>query len=403
MIDVPPSDLAALVRGAAWTETTARGLRPHRLPAWVGRQLGDPQLAVMEAQPSGVRLAFATTATAVEVVLHPTRLAYRQVERPRGAVDLVVDGAVLASEPLTGGDAVETDLATGASVLLPGAPQAVAFTGLPAGDKTVEVWLPHNESVEVVALRADAPVRPAADDRRVWVHHGSSISHGSNAATPTGTWPAVAARLGGVDLRNLGLGGSALVDPATARVIRDAPADLISVKLGINVVNLDGMRRRTFEAAVHGFLDTIRDGHPDTPLVLVTPIFCGIHEDTPGPGAFDVTELAAGRARFVATGGGDPSSGRLTLRVVRDALAAVAGRRADDPHLHLLDGLSLYGPADAEQHPLPDALHPDAATHRLIGERFAKIVFGGGPSTGAGNVAEGSARRPSSRLRAPAP
>jgi len=383
MIDVPPSDLAALVRGAAWTETTARGLRPHRLPAWVGRQLGDPQLAVMEAQPSGVRLAFATTATAVEVVLHPTRLAYRQVERPRGAVDLVVDGAVLASEPLTGGDAVETDLATGASVLLPGAPQAVAFTGLPAGDKTVEVWLPHNESVEVVALRADAPVRPAADDRRVWVHHGSSISHGSNAATPTGTWPAVAARLGGVDLRNLGLGGSALVDPATARVIRDAPADLISVKLGINVVNLDGMRRRTFEAAVHGFLDTIRDGHPDTPLVLVTPIFCGIHEDTPGPGAFDVTELAAGRARFVATGGGDPSSGRLTLRVVRDALAAVAGRRADDPHLHLLDGLSLYGPADAEQHPLPDALHPDAATHRLIGERFATAAFAAGGPFGA--------------------
>lgn len=380
MIDVPPSDLAALVRGAAWTEPTARGLRPHRLPAWVGRQLGDPQLAAMEAQPSGVRLAFATTATAVEVVLHPTRLAYRQVERPRGAVDLVVDGAVLASEPLTGGDAVETDLATGASALLPGAPQAVAFTGLPVGDKTVEVWLPHNESVEVVALRADAPVRPAAADRRVWVHHGSSISHGSNAATPTGIWPAVAARLGGVDLRNLGLGGSALADPATARVIRDAPADLISVKLGINVVNLDGMRRRTFEAAVHGFLDTIRDGHPDTPLVLVTPIFCGIHEDTPGPGAFDVAELAAGRARFVATGGGDLSSGRLTLRVVRDALAAVAGRRADDPHLHLLDGLSLYGAADAEAHPLPDALHPDAATHRLIGERFATAAFAaGGP------------------------
>jgi lysophospholipase L1-like esterase len=375
MIDVPPTDLATLVRGAAWTETTARGLRPHRLPAWVGRQLGDPQLAAMEAQPSGVRLAFATAATAVEVVLHPTRLAYRQVERPRGAVDLVVDGAVLASEPLTGGDAVQTDLATGTSTLLPGAPQAVALGGLPAGDKVVEVWLPHNESVEVVALRADAPVRPAADDRPAWVHHGSSISQGSNAATPTGTWPAVAARWGDVDLRNLGFGGSALVDPATARVIRDAPADLISVALGINVVNLDGMRRRTFEAAVHGFLDTIRDGHPDAPLVLVTPIFCGIHEDTPGPGSFDVAELAAGRARFVATGGDDLSNGRLTLRVVRDVLAAVAGRRADDPHLHLLDGLSLYGAADAEEHPLPDALHPDAATHRLIGERFAATAF----------------------------
>ncbi len=389
MIDVSLTDLAALVRGAAETERTPRGLRPHRLPAWVGRQLGDPQLAAMEAQPSGVRLAFATTATTVEVVLHPTRLAYRQVERPRGAVDLAVDGVVLASEPLTGGDAVETDLATGASALLAGAPQTVAFAGLPAGEKAVEVWLPHNESVEVVALRADAPARPAAADRPVWVHHGSSISHGSNAATPSGIWPVVAARLGGVDLRNLGLGGSALVDPATARVIRDAPADLISVKLGINVVNLDGMRRRTFEAAVHGFLDTIRDGHPDTPLVLVTPIFCGIHEDTPGPGAFDVAELAAGRARFVATGGDDLSNGRLTLRVVRDALAAVAGRRTDDPHLHLLDGLSLYGSADAEVHPLPDALHPDPATHRLIGERFAAQVFAADGPFGRSGPARG--------------
>jgi hypothetical protein len=386
MIDVHPTDLAALVRGAAWTERTARGLRPHRLPAWVGRQLGDPQLAAMEAQPSGVRLAFATAATAVEVVLHPTRLAYRQVERPRGAVDMVVAGVVLASEPLTGGDAVETDLATGTSALLPGAPQTVAFGGLPAGDKVVEVWLPHNESVEVVALRSDAPVRPAPDDRPVWVHHGSSISQGSNAATPAGTWPAVAARLGGVDLRNLGLGGSALVDPATARVIRDAPADLISVALGINVVNLDGMRRRTFEAAVHGFLDTVRDGHPDTPLVLVTPLFCGIHEDTPGPGAFDVAELAAGRARFVATGGDDRTNGRLTLRVVRDALGTVAARRADDPHLHLLDGLALYGEADAQEHPLPDALHPDAATHRLIGERFAATAFAAAGPFGAASA-----------------
>lgn len=381
MIDVPLTpDLAATIRGAAELERTARGLRPHRLPAWVGRQLGDPQLLAMEAQPAGVRVSLVTTATAIELVLHATRLAYRQVERPRGAVDLVVDGAVLASEPLTAGDAVETDLATGTSALLPGAPQTVAFTGLPAGEKTVELWLPHNESVELVALRADASVRPTPDDRPVWVHHGSSISQGSNAATPAGTWPAVAARLGGVDLRNLGLGGSALVDQATARVVRDARADLISVALGINVVNLDGMRRRTFEAAVHGFLDTVRDGHPDTPLVLLTPIFCGIHEDTPGPGAFDVAALAAGRAQFVATGGSDLSNGRLTLRVVRDALAAVAGRRSDDAHLHLVDGLSLYGAADAEIHPLPDALHPDAATHRLIGERFADSAFGvGGP------------------------
>lgn len=366
-----------LVRGAAELERTGRGLRPHRLPAWVRRQFPDSQLLAMEVQPSGVRVAVTTAATVVELVLHPARTAYRGLDRPRGAVDLVVDGEVLASEPLTGGDVVEVDLATGGAAARAGEPHTARFAGLPAGEKTVELWLPHNEAVELVALRADAPVAPHVADRPVWVHHGSSISQGSNAATPSGTWAAVAARLGGVDLRNLGFGGSAMVDPFAARVIRDAPADLVSVALGINVVNLDAMRRRVFVPAVHGFLDTIRDGHPDVPLLLVSPLFCGIHEDTPGPGAFDPAALAAGQARFVATGGTDLSHGRLTLRVIREALAEVVAARADDPRLHLVDGTALYGADDAVTHPLADALHPDAATHRLIGERFARTAFAG--------------------------
>ncbi|GAA4964943.1 hypothetical protein GCM10023238_35730 [Streptomyces heliomycini] len=83
------------------------------------------------------------------------------------------------------------------------------------------------------------------------------------------------------ELINLGFGGSALVDPFTARAIRDTPADLISLKLGINVVNSDAMRLRAFAPAVHGFLDTIREGHPATPLLLVSPVLCPTHENTP--------------------------------------------------------------------------------------------------------------------------
>lgn len=55
-------------------------------------------------------------------------------------------------------------------------------------------------------------------------------------------------------------------------------------------------------------------------------------------------------------------------------------RAADDPNLHHLDGRVLYGDADFAELPLPDGLHPDAATHERIGERFAKLAFGaGGP------------------------
>lgn len=369
--------------GAAEVEFTERGLRPHRLPRRVRERDADPQLTMMEAQPSGVRLRVITAATTVALALHTTRVAYRGFDRPRGAVDVVVDGVRVATHPLRHGDALELDLQTGTPTFLAGDTDTVE-TVLPGpGDKTVELWLPHNEQVDVVALRADAPVRPAPESGPLWVHHGSSISQGSNAATPTGIWPVVAARRAGVRLQNLGFGGSALVDPFTARVIRDTPADLISVKLGINVVNLDGMRLRTFVPAVHGFLDTIREGHPDTPLLLVSPIFCGIHESTPGPGAFDPVAAAAGETRFIATGTpGDTAGGRLTLEVIRDALAEVVAARSDDTQLRYLDGRALYGPEDAEDLPLPDALHPSTEAHALIGSRFADLALRSGGLVG---------------------
>ncbi|WP_199037131.1 SGNH/GDSL hydrolase family protein [Glycomyces salinus] len=369
-----------LVHGCEYLEPTARGLRPHRLPAWVAAQCPDERLPAMEAQPSGVRVAVVTEAQDVELVTRPARLAYRGLDRPRGGVDLVVDHRLLASDPLTGGDAYETDLGTGETAFVPGEPHATRFTGLGAGEKLVELWLPHNEAVELVELRTDARVAPAPRNGRRWLHHGSSISQGSNAATPARTWPAVAARMAGVDLRNLGFGGSALVDPFAARVMRDTAADLISVKLGINVVNSDAMRLRTFVPAVHGFLDTIRDGHPETPLVLVSPIHCGIHEHTPGPGMFDPQGFAAGQVRFAAAGQpGDTELGRLTLTVIRDALAGIVERR-EDPNLHYLDGTALYSEADSHEIPLPDALHPDTDAHELIGTRFAQLAFEtGGP------------------------
>ena len=365
-----------LLRGVQETERTPRGLRPHRLPEWVRSQFPDPQLMMVEAQPSGVRVVFSTHARAVELVTHPTHLVYRGADRPRGHIDLIVDGEMIASNPLTGGDHFETDLQTGSTDFYAGDPHTSSFTGLREGEKQIELWLPHNESIELTEIRTDAPLVPVASIGRVWVHHGSSISHGSNASTPTGIWPAIAAHRGGVNLQNLGFGGSALVDPFLARVIRDTPADLISVKLGINVVNLDSMRLRAFVPAVHGFLDTIREGHPDMPLVLISPIFCGIHEDTPGPSAVDPTTLGTNTVRFIATGQrGDEKVGRLTLHVIRDALASLVERRSDDLNLHYLDGTHLYGEADAANHPLPDAMHPDTATHRLIGVRFADYAF----------------------------
>ena len=92
--------------------------------------------------------------------------------------------------------------------------------------------------------------------------------------------------------------------------------------------------------------------------------------------------------RFRATG--DPAeraAGKLTLGVIRDELARLVKQRAaDDPNLHYLDGRDLYGEADFAELPLPDQLHPDAATHRRIGERFAGLAVGAGGPFAAANA-----------------
>lgn len=371
---------AHLLRGALDLERTAHGLLPHRLPAWARAQYADGQLAMAQAQPSGVRLVFRTRATVIELDALRTKMAYVGAPaRPDGVYDLLVDGRLAGQAGVSGGNVRTVDMTTGSVETRPGPVGTVRFADLPDRPKDVEIWLPYNEHTELVALRTDAPVEPVPQGgRRVWLHHGSSVSHGSDAASPSTTWPALAAALGGVDLVNLGFGGSALLDPFVARAMRDTPADLVSVKFGINLVNHDLMRLRAFTPAVHGFLDTIREGHPTAPLLVVSSILCPLHEDTPGPTVPDFGSLAEGRLRFRAAG--DPAeraAGKLTLGVIREELARIVEQRsAEDPHLHYLDGRELYGEADSAELPLPDQLHPDAATHHRMGTRFADRAFG---------------------------
>lgn len=362
------------LRGAQELEQTPHGLLPHRLPAWARAQCSDPQLAMAESQPAGCRLVFDTRATEIELEALRTRPAYRGMPmRPDGVYDLVVDGELTAHASLSGGNVLMKDAAAGTEELISGAPSVIRFADLPDRHKTVEIWLPHNEITELIALRSDRPLEASPISRAVWLHHGSSISHGSNAVRPTGTWPAVAAARADVELVNLGMGGAAMLDPFTARTMRDIPADLISVKIGINIVNADLMRVRAFGPAVHGFLDTIRDGHPTTPIIVVSAVHCPIHEHTPGPLAPD---FSGGTMAFAATG--DPtevSAGKLTLSVIRDELTTVVSQRAAaDPNLRYVDGLDLYGPTDFAEFPLPDRLHPGPEAHERIGQRFATVI-----------------------------
>ncbi|MEV5748797.1 SGNH/GDSL hydrolase family protein [Actinoallomurus sp. NPDC052308] len=378
--DVPLLDGPVEIRGALDLERTGAGLRPRRLPSWTRPQIPSPFCELVVAMPSGVRMVFATEATGLELDVLTTKTLDSTGEPSSGGVfELVVDGVPGERVATPDGNVLAMD-ASGVNPpeITPGEPATVRFGLLPPGRKEVEIWLPQRAQVELIALRADGPVHPPQPDPRPrWVHHGSSISHCMEADNPLGTWPVVAARAADVNVLNLGLAGNAMLDPFTARTIRDLPADWISLKLGINVVNGDTMRLRAFEPAVHGFLDTVREGHPETPLLVISPILCPIVEDRPGP-TFD--DIEDGVVRFRSTG--DPAglaAGALSLSVIRESLHRIVGvRSATDPNLHYLDGRELFGESDVAD--LPDALHPNAAGYRRMGERFAAYAFAaGGP------------------------
>lgn len=320
-------------------------VRPFRLPV-ADLDLHHPALVFMAACPSGVRLRLRTDTTVVALEVEHRFAPMFTARTP--VYDVTIEGELVAS------------------VSAPGPEERVVLDGLPAGDKVVEVWLPMYPGVRLRALEVDAGASAdaAPDGRRRWVTYGSSITHGMEAHGPARTWPATAARLLDEHLTSLGFAGQAHLDPLVARTIAALPADRITLKLGINVHNGATLRERTFAPLVHGFLESVREGHPTTPITVISPILSPSREDD------TVTE------RTLLDGTTETIVGELTLRQMRSILADVVATRVrrGDEHLDHLDGTQLFGVDATDVDLLPDGLHPNGDGYELIGRRFAEHV-----------------------------
>ncbi|WP_251982662.1 SGNH/GDSL hydrolase family protein [Streptomyces violaceusniger] len=137
---------------------------------------------------------------------------------------------------------------------------------------TVELWLPfyHQFRLCSLSVEAGAALEGEALGRQPrWVHCGSSISQGRGAASPSRTWTALVARRTGWDLTSLALGTSSCLEPMTARLMRDLPADLLTLCVGVNVQALGSHNRDALVSALVGFVRTVREGHPTTPFAVM--------------------------------------------------------------------------------------------------------------------------------------
>ena len=323
---VKPEDPRLSWQGAISFNDTDQWRMPWRIP-FDERVLFPPDaLRDRAAMPAGVRISCNSDTRVVAGFVEPA------VES--SAIDLYCDGEFQGSVPLEG-------------------QSSFRFDGLPAGEKLVELWLPQHGEFRLRGLEFSdgASISPYEDSRPKWVTYGSSITHCRTAESPSFTWPAVAARKQGLNLTCLGYGGNCHLEPMIARLVRELPADFLSMKVGINVHNSGSLNTRTFMPAIIGFVHIVREKHPDTPFAVVSPIFSPPRETTPNAVGFTLVEM------------------RLQ---VEEAVQAM--RDWGDTNLHYIDGLDIFGPDLA--HLLPDELHPDAEGYKIMGQNFVDRVAG---------------------------
>ena len=354
-VELPRDDLIRAIRGAAEIVDEAGVLTPLRLPRWVVTQQYDSIIETMAGVSAGVRIFLEGSASAVELELDIERLPRDNQEPWPASIVAMVGGVVV--------DTVSVDDAIGARVILDLSGEAAR--GL---DGRIEIWLPHTARVGLRRVWSHGPLSvPSRQAARRWLHHGSSISHSLEADGPVTRWTAQVARAQNLSLTDMGFAGEALLDPFVARVIAATKADVITLKLGINIVNCGGMIPRTFGPALHGFLDIIREGHPHTPVVVISPIVCPPHEHNPGP-------TLVGSSGFYGRSP-DPDEDALDLSRIREIIVDVVRiRAATDHHLTYLDGRELLGVDPDDAALLPDLLHPNQEGMDLMAALFSAAL-----------------------------
>ena len=326
---LPLSGGPVSIEGAVSIEKTEAGIQPWRLPL-AQRQLFEPSLIERCAAPAGVRLVLLSDTSTLTLEVAPPDIA----GDPPWVFDLLVDGQLHQR------------------VAPPDDAKLIRFEAIPEGQHLLELYLP-SQYVPVVLreLQIDdgAQAHAREDQQRRIVFYGSSITHCRHAAGPSETWPALVARRAGLHLTCLGYGDQCHLDPMVGRMIRDLPADLIGLKLGINMMS-GSYNDRTFRAAAIGLIQTIRDGHADTPIAVVSPLYNAPREQTPNPVGMTLELM------------------RQRLREACDLL-----QEQGDVNLHYIDGLELIGPGD--EHLYVDGTHPSAEGYRFLAQAYTNKVM----------------------------
>jgi lysophospholipase L1-like esterase len=182
---------------------------------------------------------------------------------------------------------------------------------------------------------ARPPTAEEVPDRR-YLAYGTSITEGGASTGAHLSYPAVAARVLGGDLLNLGSSGSAHAEAALAdHIAAREDWDIATLSLSVNML---GFSVEEFRERAAYFVETVAGENPDREVVGIT---------------IPATEFPAGD-------GGEKSA--VFREQLREAVTT-----ADLPNLHLVEGPELASPAGLSI----DRVHPGDHGHRELGTELA--------------------------------
>ena len=325
---IAPQDPQFTINGLPWLAENKGEL--IRLPRRLEPQIPAP-VWNLGLSPSGGRIRFRTDSTRIAIRVEypsPPNMSNMHAFGQTG-IDVYIDGAYRSTA------IAPKDAAKGKTV------EHVYFEGLPKQNREITLYLPLYKPAIVIAIGLDDDAKTAAPLRfanlKPVVFYGTSITQGGCASRSGLSYQAILARQLNIDFVNLGFSGNGRGEPAVASMTAEIDASLFVLDFSQNNSTIESLSE-----AYEPFLKTVRDKHPRTPIVAITPIA----SSTNSP-------------RFAE---------------YRQHIREVINRHITngDKLLTLVEGYSLLGPSQLDG--LVDGVHPNDLGFQWMADGLAPVI-----------------------------
>ena len=225
--------------------------------------------------------------------------------------------------------------------------ELVLFKDLDRREKEIVIYLPYHQEVRIKAIGVDedakfgAPGHLYAKPLPV-VFYGSSVCQGNGTLKPGMTYPAKLCRELNLDFVSLGFGGAGKAEANVVELVNSIPACCYIFDLGKSY----GMQDAT---AYRKMLETVRQAHPNVPLICLTPITSALEVHS---------QTYANRSRH-------------TREVMREAVNDFMKSGLKD--VYLLEGTDLLGFTEHDGLSR-DGVHPTDYGYSIIAKKLLPIT-----------------------------